>query len=128
MRKVLSCGLLFWLLLSPIGRAEEIRYDTGSRRDPFFPLVDADGVIRKGISASGLLVEGIIFDPIEGSMALINGELYKEGDHVGGANVIRIFHDRVIFSQDDEEKTIWIREEIVEEKSKSELPKPPRTS
>lgn len=100
--------------------ADEIRYDSGGRRDPFIPLIGEGGAIRKGLDPKGLVVEGIIIDPNEGSMALINGELYKEGDHVQNANLIHIFHDRVILAQEDEEKTLWIREEIAEGRKKAD--------
>ncbi len=77
------------------------------------PLIGPGGEIKKGFNASGLNIEGIIFDPSSGSLVLINGEFYREGDTVSGANVITIFRDRVVLAQDDEEKIIWIREEIV---------------
>lgn len=116
---------IFTLLFISVAFAEEIRYDSGARRDPFIPLIGEGGMLAaKGFDPNGLNVEGIIFDPIEGSMVLINGELYKQGDHVLNANIINIFNDRVIFSQDDEEKTIWIREEIVEEAKKEHGTKP----
>ncbi len=104
----------------PVVFAEGIRYDRGGRRDPFVPLIGEGGAIKKGLDPTGLVVEGIIIDPKEGSMALINGELYKEGDHVQNANLIHIFHDRVILAQEDEEKTLWIREEIAEGRKKAD--------
>ena len=104
----------------PVVFAGEIRYDSGGRKDPFVPLIGEGGVLKKGLDPTGLVVEGIIIDPKEGSMALINGELYKEGDRVQNANVIHIFHDRVILAQEDEEKTLWIREEIAEGRKKAD--------
>lgn len=119
-----AVGALLQLLLCltgvPTALSEEIHYESANRRDPFGPLVGEDGVLRKGIVTSGLMVEGIIYDPRQGSMALINGELYKEGDHVGGANVFRIYHDRVILVQKDEQKILWIREEILEGDAKKD--------
>ena len=104
------------LLISSSVLAEEIRYDSGGRRDPFIPLVTPEGVVdAKKFSAKDLRIEGIIYDPNGGSMVLINGEFYKQGENVNGANVITIFRDRVVLSQSDEEKTLWIREEIVDE-------------
>lgn len=102
------------LLFSSSVLAEEIRYDSGGKRDPFIPLVTAEGIVdAKKFNTNDLQIEGIIFDPNGGSMVLVNGEFYKQGDHVNGANVISIFRDRVVLSQADEEKTLWIREEIV---------------
>lgn len=113
MRSLLG-ALLFMLIFSASVLAEQIRYDNGGRRDCFIPLVNTEGIVDdKKFDASDINIEGIVFDPIEGSMVLINNEFYKEGDHVNGANIITIFRDRVILSQSDEEKTLWIREEIV---------------
>lgn len=104
--------------------AEPIRYDSGGRKDPFVPLVSAEGVVNeKRFDASDIRVEGIVFDPNGGSMVLINNEFFKEGDHVNGANIITIFRDRVILSQSDEEKTLWIREEVVSSGDSANAPK-----
>lgn len=96
--------------------AEEIRYDSGGRRDPFIPLVGPGGIVKYGFKAAGQFkVEGIIFDPIEGSYALINGEFIKEGDSIGNAQLISILKDRVVLSVNKDEQVVWLREEIVEE-------------
>jgi len=100
-------------LTSPSVFAETIRYEKGDRRDPFISLVGADGIVARKFDASDINVEGIIYDPHGESMVLINGEFYKQGDNVKGANVITIFRDRIILGRSDEEKTLWIREEIV---------------
>ena len=98
----------------PPSYAAEIVYNPGDQRDPMIPLVGPDGLRAGKQSFSGdLVVEGIILDEQEGSLVLINGEFYKQGDRVQDANIISIFKDRVILSQEDEEKTLWIREEIV---------------
>jgi type II secretory pathway component PulC len=94
-------------------QSEPIAYDSGSRRDPFVPLVGPGGVMVQKFNPTDLIVEGIVFDPGgTGSLVLINGEFYKEGDQVKNANIITIFKDRVVLQQADEEKTLWIREEV----------------
>ena len=98
--------------------SSEIVYDSGGRRNPFAPLIDAEGVIRYGFNSTSLNVEGIIFDPKAGSIALIDGESYKEGETVQNMNIVSIFKDRVILAKDDQEKTLWIREEILQEGEK----------
>lgn len=101
------------LLLSGMTRAEVIQYDAGGRRDPVIPLVAKGGVIASGFNSSGLNIEGIIHDPKGGSVVLINGEYYREGQTVNKASVISIFKDRVLLAQGDEEKTLWLREELL---------------
>lgn len=101
------------MFLSPYAFTEELRYISGGRRDPFQPLITKGGMVVQGFNPSDLKVEGIIFDPLKGSLVLINGEFYKQGDSVKEAKVISIFKDRVILSQDDEKKELWIREELL---------------
>lgn len=107
------CGaLIFSFSLAPAG---EIKYDTAGRRDPFVPLVGPDGVMSFRTKSADFIVEGIIYDPSGDSMVIVNGEVVRPGDYVRGASVVSIFRDRVILLQEDEEKIIWLREEIVEE-------------
>ena len=108
--------LLFGLVFTSFLHANEVRYDSGGRRDPFMPLVAEGGLISQGFDPAGLNIEGIVFDPPFGSLVLINGEFYKQGQTVNGANVISIMKDRVILSQNDEKKTLWFREEIIRKK------------
>lgn len=106
------CFFNFFTLCSVYG--EELTYHTGDRRDPFVPLVGPDGIMMLKGKTSDFVVEGIIFDPREGSLALINGEMYKPGDSVNEAVIIQIFKDRVLLSIEDEEKIIWLREELAD--------------
>lgn len=100
--------------------ADEIRYDSQNRRDPFIPLVGPGGALMLKFNPGDLNIEGIIYDPkAGGSLVLINGEFYKEGQSVGKATIVSIFKDRVVLRQDDEEKTLWIREEVVPKSSVS---------
>jgi len=112
-----SLAIAFGFLPSVRG-TEEVRYASGARRDPFIPLVGPGGIVVKTFDPTDLKVEGIIFDPNQGSLVLINGEFYKQGERVKNATLISIFKDRVILSQDDEQKVIWIREEIAQEGQK----------
>ncbi len=112
--------LVFYLMcvsVIPSLSAAEIVYDSGGRRDPFIPLVSAEG----GLASAGdkkpsgdYHVEGIVFDPKEGSFALINGKFYKKGDQVDRAQLVSIFRDRVILNVNSEEKVVWLREEAAE--------------
>lgn len=106
--KVTAFLLAFWSFCLPL-LADQVSYKSGERRDPFLPLIGPNGVLTRRQS-SALSVEGIIFDP-NGSLVLVNGEFYKEGDVIGDATVVNIYKDRVVFKQEDEEKTLWIRDE-----------------
>ena len=75
------------VLSSHRGSAAEIVYESTGHRDPFVPLIGPGGVILRSFDPSGYQVEGIIYDQIDGSLALINGEFYKEGEKVKTATV-----------------------------------------
>jgi hypothetical protein len=103
--------------------ADEIRYDSGNRRDPFVPLIGPGGALILKFNPGDLNIEGIIYDPKgTGSLVLVNGEFYKEGQTVNNSTIVSIFKDRVVFSQDNEEKILWIRDEVVASDGNS--PKP----
>ena len=117
---MIRVGAFFSFFLIPaffsLAFAAEISYDSAGRRDPFIPLIGPNGILtQRSAAQSDLKIEGIIYDPPQGSLVLANGEFYKQGDRIGDATVISIFQDRVILSQSDEEKTIWIREEVASE-------------
>ena len=111
---ILPAGLGLGLLIAATGlfAVSEVTYDSGNRRDPFVPLTEEDS-ISAAASSSGIKLEGIIYDPGERSMAILNGKAYQTGEAVGNAKVVKILKDRVVISVDGEEKTLWIR---VEEK------------
>lgn len=103
---------VFFLFFSIAG-AEEIRYDKGSRRDPFVPLVGPNA--PRGFDGSGkdgFQIEGIVYDPRQASYAVIGGEIYREGETVEGAQLVKVLPDRVILLQQNEEVVVWLREEI----------------
>jgi len=112
-------GLFFCLVLSclifSVAGAKEIRYDKGNRREPFDPLIGPHafrGSFEGGREAFPL--QGIVYDPKEGSYVVIGGEIYREGESVNGARLIKVFPDRAILSQESNEIVIWLREEILE--------------
>ena len=120
-------GLLILLatgLFIPGLHADEIPYDSGNRRDPFIPLVGEGGVVVHAFNPTDLKVQGIIYDPQHGSLVLINGDFYKQGEKVQNATIANIFKDRVILAQDDLQKTLWLNEEPAEGGEKKHDKKP----
>lgn len=94
--------------------AVEIQYDAGERRDPFTPLIGPDGILSlKGGSrkSSEFEIEGIMVDSGGDSAVIIGGEVYRAGETINDALIVQIFRDRILLAQEDEEKTIWLREE-----------------
>lgn len=119
--RALTGFFFIFCIISSSVLADNVRYVRGERRDPFIPLIGPEGIIdARQFDTSDMIIEGIIHDPHGESLVLINGEFYKEGDAVKGATVVTIFKDRVILGQSDEQKIVWIREEIVTEKEKKD--------
>lgn len=98
-----------------IAEADEIRYDSGGRRDPFLSVTGPDST---GGTGDGLMVEGIVFDPGGSSYALINGQIYREGENLESAQLFRILSDRVILLENSEEVVIWLRQEVLDDSQK----------
>lgn len=104
-------------MIFSIAVAGEIGYDKGRRRDPFVPLTGTFGYPGgRAFEPDGGGVEGIVFDPKGGSYAVIGGEIYREGEEVHGAKLIKISSDRVILLEESEEIVIWLRQEMLQEK------------
>ena len=107
-------GLVLVSFIFSVAEAEEIRYDKGARRDPFQPLIGPDALRAKDFKKEALPLEGVVYDAEKGSYAVVDGEIYQEGESIGGAKLIKIFPDRVVLLQETEEVVIWLREEILE--------------
>ncbi len=117
---VLVAGVFMAVPSPALFSADEIPYSSGGRRDPFIPLIGAKGMLKYGSEAKSkdLVLDGIIFDPAGESLVVINGETYRQGSQIGKVAIISIFKDRVVLGQSDGEKTLWIREEIVDDPTK----------
>ena len=91
------------ILVSSISyAAEKSLYDARGKRDPFTPLVTST---MKSSSSNllgvdnieNIMVEGVVFDPQHGSLAIVNGTILKEGEELAGVKVLRIKSNGVHF-------------------------------
>lgn len=112
-KRNLVLGLIAGCTIFSIAEGKEIRYDKGKRRDPFQPILGGETHFT---GKEGLIIEGIVFDPRGSSYALIGGQIFREGESWENAKLIKIFPDRVILLQDNEEVVIWLREEVLQGK------------
>ncbi len=74
-------------LTNSYAAGERFIYDSKNKRDPFIPLVGKGMrllVPQEAKSIENIILEGIVFDPEQASLAIINGEIFKEGDSIGG--------------------------------------------
>jgi len=94
------------ITLSPVFAGEEFKYNANSRRDPFIPLIsETGGYASDAYEASAIediRLEGIVWDDVKGSIAIINGEIAKEGDCLGSVKILKINKDSVVFDVNGE--------------------------
>ncbi|MDP2920794.1 MAG: hypothetical protein Q8O12_00295 [Candidatus Omnitrophota bacterium] len=85
---------------------EAFKYNAKSRRDPFTPLVSETGSYAsdayEASAIEDIRLEGIVWDDTKGSIAIINGEIAKEGDSVGSIKILKINKDSVVFDVNGE--------------------------
>ena len=82
--------------------AEDIVYDAHGKRDPFVALVTLTSKVSSGLmgidSIDEIAVEGVVYDPKNGSVVVINGSVLKEGEETSGVKVVKIKPDGVLLS------------------------------
>lgn len=90
------------------GAQEEFLYDEESRRNPFIALVTSDGRLVKFNDRKNfeLIVEGIVMGVSGDSYALVSGSIVRQGDLVGGYEVVSIEKKKVIFQKDGQLKEV----------------------
>ncbi|MDI6605883.1 MAG: hypothetical protein QME65_01905 [Candidatus Omnitrophota bacterium] len=91
-------------------------YDTAQRRDPFVPLVSADGRLLNlnKETLQELQVNGIIYDGKGSSYAIVNSIVVKSGDMIGEFKVLRVEEDKVVFDKKGEPLEVEIHKEEAE--------------
>jgi len=106
--------LSFLTLFSLLFAQDEFKYDAKGKRDPFIPLVTPDGrllKLEKEQTASGLLLEGIIYDEHGLSCAIVNGEVVWVSDKIGDYQVLKIEKSKVIFIKSGQTLEVELKEE-----------------
>ena len=91
------------------------KYDSKNRRDPFIPLISESGGYasdaHEASAVEDIRLEGIVWDDVKGSIAIINGEIVKEGDAMGSIKVLKINKDSVVFDVGGESIKIDLNKE-----------------
>jgi hypothetical protein len=94
---------------SVLTERNQIKYDDRGRRDPFLPLIGNDVAVTQVAylkSVDDLMIEGILMDPKKGSVVVVNGQVLKEGNYIGGFRIDTINSNKVIFSREDKTYTV----------------------
>ncbi|HQP10442.1 MAG TPA: hypothetical protein PKV41_03580 [Candidatus Omnitrophota bacterium] len=102
-RKALSFALIL-IMAGAVAAQEQMPfvYDDGGKRDPLWPLVNANGAILNYESEfliTDLSLEGIMAGAQGENFAIINGRILKTGDAVGQFVVGGIAEDSIILKK-----------------------------
>ena len=97
------------LSVNPVCAQEEepFIYNDKGKRDPFIPLVDKNGryFLDEGelYSFDDLNLSGILWDPAGKSSALINNQIVKTGESIGGFKISNVTKNSVTLFKDGKE-------------------------
>lgn len=95
--------------------AFEYKYESGDKRDPFIPLIISQRRVALGLEAvetiEDVKFEGVIFDPVGKSMAVLNGEIVKEGDKAHNVEIVKIYEGAITLRIYEKVHTINLIEE-----------------
>lgn len=72
--------------------------------------LDPFRIAQAGPESLYLNLEGVVMDPVS-PFAIINGEIRKEGDEIGGATVVLIQPSKVILKRGDQEIVLQLFQE-----------------
>ena len=107
--------LVIGLISSEVFAEEGFKYNAKSKRDPFVPLIsETGGYASDAYEASAIedmRLEGIVWDNARGSIAIINGEIAKEGDSLGSVKILKINKDSVVFDVNGESVNVELNKE-----------------
>jgi len=82
-------------------------YDPRGVRNPFIPLLTSSGHGVSGLlaveSIEDIVIEGIVYDPPNGSIIVVNGTVMSSGKTVGKVKVLEIEPKGALFSISDVE-------------------------
>ncbi len=96
--------------LSAYAMQGDFVYDSKANRDPFVPLVSKDGVRlgswQKTDAVGDITLEGIVWDPQGEPMAIVNGNIVKEGDTFLNLEVLEIRKEGIRLLKGDKELII----------------------
>jgi hypothetical protein len=85
---------VFGIIMSVSAFADGPAYTAHDKRDPFTPLVTSSSRQSPGLMGieriDELTVEGIVYDPKNGSVVILNGTVLKEGEELGGVKITKI--------------------------------------
>ena len=113
--KLFMVLMAYFIVYNVVFAEEGFKYNAKGKRDPFVPLISESGGYAsdayEASAAEDIRLEGIVWDDAKGSIAIINGEIAKEGDVMGSIKILKINKDSVIFDVGGENVKIDLNKE-----------------
>ncbi|HSA30431.1 MAG TPA: hypothetical protein P5160_01390 [Candidatus Omnitrophota bacterium] len=120
---IIFCGLIVCLgqgmashaqTQPAVGQDEDFVYESGGKRDPFWPLVNKGGGVisyDKDLLSSEMSLQGIMVGNDGKNAAIINGIIVKEGDTIGLYVVEQVSTGSVTLRREQEVVTLTLNKE-----------------
>jgi hypothetical protein len=116
-KRVLILVSLFSISSTPAVFAEGegvFVYDEKGKRDPLSPLVSAEGAVLSyggDFNVFDLTLEGVMLNPKDKNIAIINGRIFKTGDVIGDYRIDSISKDTVSIIKGTERFELKLKKE-----------------
>ncbi|MFA5142831.1 MAG: hypothetical protein WC522_01510 [Candidatus Omnitrophota bacterium] len=117
-RKFFPAILVLSIFIYPVSvEAEGFRYDPHGKRDPMVPLIGQEKTVGAAIPLSEVVsiddvkLEGVVAQMSGHSMAVMNGELVKEGFKSGELEVKKVLKKSVMLTISGKEYKVNLPEE-----------------
>lgn len=95
-----------------LAKGGHFMYDSKTKRDPFVSLI-GENVHLTDVelleSISEVNVEGVILDPVKGSAAIVNGQILRIGDYMGGFQLSEVTRYQITMLRDGKEYNLVFR-------------------
>jgi len=108
--------ILIWVLLLSenfsVAKESVFVYDSKNKRDPFISLIGKNVTLTDVellASIADVRIEGVILEPNKPSSALINGQILREGEFLGGFKLTKVTKYYVIMKKDEKEHKLQFR-------------------
>lgn len=109
---IVSAGLI---LAANFANPQEFKYDSRGKRDPFVPLIGPDRAVATDLdditSIDDVRLEGIAVGAQGKKVAMVNGEMLKEGEKIGSFEIKTITKTAVTFMISGKEYNLRLPEE-----------------
>lgn len=107
--------LLYSVAGNTVQAEQDYVYDSQDERNPFIPLVTAEGRLlqleKPEASKKELNLEGIIYDKYGITYAIVNGTVIRIGDYLAGFQVLKIEKNKVVLVKEGQLLEILLKEE-----------------